>query len=70
MAYSCQNCGASAEDSNKLCNPTNEEQNNKFCGAPAGNVCNSKLVEMKYTCDACGSVSADAGNLCSPSKIR
>lgn len=69
MAYSCQNCGASAEESTQLCNPTNAELYNKFCGVPAGKVCNSKLAAMKYTCDACGSVSADPENLCSPSKI-
>jgi hypothetical protein len=70
MAYSCQNCGASAEDSSKLCNPTTEELNNKFCGVPAAAVCNGKLAEMRYTCDACGSVSADADKLCSPSQLR
>lgn len=70
MAYSCENCGAFAEDSSKLCKPTTEDQNNKFCGVPAAVVCNSKFAEMRYTCDACGSVSADAGKLCSPSQLR
>ncbi len=69
MAYSCQNCGASAEESSKLCNPTSAELSTKFCGVPAGKVCNGKLAAMKYTCDACSSVSADPENLCSPSKI-
>ena len=70
MAYTCQNCGASAEDSKSLCKPAGEEISGKFCGAPASQVCNGKLGAMKYTCDACGSVSADAERLCSPSEIR
>ncbi len=70
MAYTCQNCGTSAEFSSNLCNPTNEEVGNKFCGSPADQVCDDKLQTMKYSCDACGSVSADAEHLCNPSQIR
>ena len=70
MAYTCQNCGVSAEESSRLCRPSSEELSNKFCGAPATQVCNSKLVEMKYSCDACGSVSANPETLCNPSQIR
>lgn len=70
MAYTCQNCGSSAEEPSNLCNPALEESGSKFCGAPASQVCNGKLGEMKYSCDACGSVSADADRLCSPSQIR
>ena len=69
MAYTCQNCGASAEDPSDLCKPAIEEPGNKLCGAPASQICNGKLVEMKYTCDASGSVSADADRLCNPSQI-
>lgn len=70
MSYTCQNCGASAEDSSKLCHPASEEQSSNLCGVPADKVCNGKITEMKYSCDACGSVSASPGNLCSPSAIR
>jgi hypothetical protein len=70
MAYSCQNCGATAEESSKLCKPTSSELNEKFCGAPAAQVCNSKLSAMKYTCDACGSFSANRETLCSPSQLH
>lgn len=70
MAYTCQNCGASAENSSNLCKPTSEKLNNKFCSAPAARICNSKLVAMKYTCDDCGSFSANPETLCSPSQIR
>jgi hypothetical protein len=69
MTYTCQNCGASADNSGNLCNPISEELSTKFCGVPAGKVCDGKRVAMKYACDACGSVSADAEHLCSPSPI-
>ena len=70
MSYTCQNCGAAADDFSSLCNPTSEEFDAKFCGAPALQVCEEKLDSMKYSCDACGSVSAEAANLCNPSPIK
>ncbi|EKD38777.1 MAG: hypothetical protein ACD_75C00612G0004 [uncultured bacterium] len=70
MSYTCQNCGAAADDSSNLCNPTSEELDSKFCGAPAVQVCEDKLMSMQYSCDACGSVSADPEHLCNPSKIK
>ncbi len=70
MAYTCQNCGASAASATKLCNPTKEEIESKFCGTFSDQVCTDKLVSMKYSCEDCGSLSADAEHLCSPSRIR
>lgn len=70
MSYTCQNCGVVAEEESRLCNPTSEELDNKFCGAPAVQVCEDKIENMKYSCDACGSVSAEADNLCNPTMIR
>lgn len=69
MSYTCQNCGTAADDYTSLCNPTSEKIDNKFCGAPAVQVCKDKLKSMQYSCDACGSVSAEADNLCKPSRI-
>ena len=71
MAYSCQNCGATADNSTNLCNPASDsaEPASKFCGASPEQVCEEKLTAMKYACDNCGSVSADAEHLCSPSLI-
>ncbi len=68
--YTCQNCGATADDSSSLCKPTSEELDSKLCGVPATQVCEDKVTTMKYSCDACGSVSAFVECLCSPSVIR
>ena len=68
--YTCQNCGASAEEISNLCNPTGEEFDEKFCGAPALQVCEDKMDSMKFSCDACGSVSAEETYLCNPSPIK
>jgi hypothetical protein len=70
MAYTCQNCGASAYNSKTLCNPTDEDVESKFCGTPSEQVCEDRLGAMKYTCEDCGSLSADAEHLCSPSRIK
>lgn len=70
MAYTCQNCGVTADNSNDLCNPGSEELDTRFCGATSVQICESKIPSMQYTCDACGSVSADAEHLCNPSRIK
>ncbi len=70
MAYTCQNCGVTTDNSSDLCNPTSEELDSNFCGIPATHVCDGQLSSMKYTCDSCGSVSADAEHLCNPSEIK
>jgi len=70
MVYSCRNCGASAEDSGKLCHPTKEELHHKFCGASPEKICDSKLVDMRFVCNTCGSFSADSATLCSPSQVE
>lgn len=69
MMYSCRNCGASAEDSSKLCEPTSDGLNHKFCGASPEIICDSKLTDMKFVCTTCGSFSADPDTLCSPSQV-
>lgn len=70
MAYTCQNCGVTADNSSNLCNPSSDELDTRFCGASSIHVCESQLPSMQYTCDACGSVSADAEHLCNPSRIK
>lgn len=70
MVYSCRNCGASAEDSGKLCNPTSEELNHKFCGASPEKICDGKLTDMRFVCTTCGSFSAAPDTLCSPSPVE
>jgi len=69
MAYTCQNCGVTSKMSSSLCNPSSKEDDSKFCGTSATEVCQDQLKTMKYSCDACGSVSADAEHLCNPSQI-
>jgi len=69
MMFTCQKCGASAENSSNLCSPTTEEHESKFCGTTSDQVCEDKIGTMKYQCDSCGSVSADAEHLCNPSQI-
>ena len=70
MAYTCQNCGVTADNYSDLCNPTSEKLDNRFCGASSVEICDGKLSSMKYSCDACGSVSADADRLCNPTEVR
>lgn len=73
MAYTCQNCGAAADDPGHLCNPTDQKLDCKFCGetdVSASHVCKAKLEAMKYSCDSCGRVSADSEHLCKPIKIK
>lgn len=70
MAYTCQNCGADAEDSRSLCNPTNKEIDDKFCGVATAEVCVDKLMAMKFSCDSCGRVATAPEFLCNPAEIR
>lgn len=70
MAYTCQNCGASADAPTSLCKPINAEFESKSCSAPATQVCGDQLKTIQYACDSCGSVSANADRLCSPSMIK
>jgi hypothetical protein len=70
MSYTCQNCGVTAEESSKLCNPASETESGNICGVSADKVCSGSMEEMKYTCGTCGSLSATFDNLCSPSEIK
>jgi hypothetical protein len=56
MSYTCQNCGVTAEESSKLCNPASDMESGNLCGVPADKVCGGNMEQMKYACDACGSV--------------
>ncbi|WP_028318191.1 hypothetical protein [Desulfobulbus elongatus] len=69
MSYTCMNCGSTADNSNELCNPANEEMGAVFCTTSTGQVCDEKLAAMEYTCGSCGGVSSDAEHLCNPRKI-
>ena len=70
MAYTCQNCGAVADNFNELCNPTGEQLDTRFCGSSSVQICEGQLPSMQYACDACGSVSEDPEHLCNPSRIK
>ncbi len=69
MAYTCRNCGVTADNSNKLCNPT-EVVEDYLCGISEDNVCEDKRTTMKYSCAACGRLSSDAELLCDPEVIN
>ncbi|MBB5348444.1 hypothetical protein JWG42_08660 [Desulfoprunum benzoelyticum] len=70
MTYTCQNCGVTAKERSKLCNPANEIELENACAVTAEKVCSEKIDEIKFSCDACGSVSASSDNLCVPIEIR
>lgn len=70
MTYTCQNCGATAKKTSKLCNPIEEEASSKFCGTSSEQVCKGQMKTMKYSCESCGSLSADSEHLCNPVEIR
>jgi len=73
MTYTCQNCGASADDPGHLCNPSDVGMDCKFCGEKnisASHVCKDKLAAMKYSCETCGRISVDATHLCTPVEIK
>ena len=70
MMYTCQNCGVTAKERSKLCNPANEIDLENLCAVTADKVCSDNLEAMKFSCEACGSVSASSDNLCIPIEIR
>jgi len=63
------NCGATSEDSNRLCNPGTEELDGKLCATSTGQVCGEHVPEMKYTCATCGGLAPNSGHLCYPKKV-
>lgn len=67
LAFTCQDCGVTADNSSSLCNPTEVIEDN-LCGISTGKVCEDKLTTMKYSCAACGRLSADAELLCDPTE--
>jgi hypothetical protein len=68
MAYLCENCGVTADDSNALCNPVNEEYKKKSCSSADDQVCSEKISVMKYSC-SCGNISANPQHLCNPKRL-
>jgi hypothetical protein len=73
MAYTCETCGAIAEDPGHLCNPCGDATECSFCGTPqaeAIHMCKDKLAAMKYVCGGCGRVATEEGHLCEPSPIE
>jgi hypothetical protein len=72
MSYTCKNCGAVANEPGHLCNPCDDRQKCRFCGAPdvdMHHVCRGKLSAMRYVCDGCGRVATSEELLCKPVAI-
>ncbi len=72
MAYTCENCGAVADEPGHLCNPCGDEIECSFCGDPhvdQKHMCKDKLAAMGYVCEGCGRVATERGHLCKPSAI-
>lgn len=72
MEYTCENCGAVAEEPGHLCNPCGDKAKCSFCGEPetdTKHICKDKLALMKFSCGGCGRVATDEGHLCDPTPI-
>ena len=72
MAYTCKNCGASADSPRHLCNLCGGTENYCFLGshkAEHSHMCKDKLSAMKYVCDGCGRVAMEDKHLCKPTSI-
>jgi hypothetical protein len=73
MTYTCETCGAVADEPGHLCNPCGDESKCSFCGSPevnARHVCKDKLAAMNFYCEGCGRVATEEGHLCKPSPIK
>ena len=73
MSYTCNNCGAVANEPGHLCNPCGDKSNCSFCGIfniDTTHMCSDKLAAMKYVCEGCGRVAMEEGHLCEPSIIE
>lgn len=72
MTYTCNNCGAVANEPGHLCNPCGDAAKCSFCGAPEvghSHICKDKLAAMKFVCDGCGRVAMEKDHLCKPAPI-
>ncbi|MBI4642808.1 MAG: hypothetical protein HY790_07635 [Deltaproteobacteria bacterium] len=70
--YTCQTCGALAEEPGHLCNPAGEPMTCAYCGEKSSHVkhyCKGKLEDIKYVCEQCGRLSTSADLLCKPTNV-
>ena len=73
MEYTCETCGAVAEEPGHLCNPCGDPTECNFCGTPemdTTHVCKDKLAAMKFVCEGCGRVAMEEDLLCKASPIE
>jgi DNA-directed RNA polymerase subunit RPC12/RpoP len=70
--YTCQTCGAIAEEPGHLCNPGGEAMTCKYCGKKGPFVkhyCKGKLEDIRYVCEQCGRLATSADLLCKPTSV-
>jgi len=70
--YTCQTCGALAEEPGHLCNPAGEAMTCAYCGKKgpfAKHYCKGKLDDINYVCENCGRLATSADLLCKPTKV-
>ncbi len=71
-AYTCQTCGALAEDPGHLCSPSTDVVLCPYCGKKAPHpqhFCKGKLEDIKYVCEGCGRLATSDAFLCKPKKV-
>jgi DNA-directed RNA polymerase subunit RPC12/RpoP len=70
--YTCQTCGALAEEPGHLCNPGGEAMTCAYCGKKgpfAQHYCKGKLEDINYVCENCGRLATSADLLCKPTSV-
>jgi len=70
--YTCQSCGALAEEPGHLCNPNMDPMTCSFCGEKAPHTkhyCKGKLEDIKYVCSKCGRLATSGDFLCEPTGV-
>jgi len=70
--YTCQTCGALAEEPGHLCNPTLEKTLCPYCGDTAPHVkhfCKGKLADLNFVCEKCGRLAPAQEMLCQPTAV-
>ncbi len=70
--YTCETCGALAEEPGHLCNPSQEKVVCPYCGDVAPHqkhYCKGKMEDLKYVCDQCGRLAPSEELLCKPMKV-
>jgi hypothetical protein len=70
--YTCETCGALAEEPGHLCKPSGEAMPCSYCGkkesAPK-HFCKGKLEDIKFVCEGCGRLATSADLVCKPAKV-